>query len=91
MAYGDYLILSSHKIGGPKGAGAIVAKADLMMPAPLVRGGGQEKGHRAGTENLAAIAGFGAAADEAARNLGGMDAVRAMRDRIEEIVVDTGA
>ena len=85
--YGDYLILSSHKIGGPKGAGAIVAKADLMMPAPLVRGGGQEKGHRAGTENLAAIAGFGAAAAEAARKLGGMGAVRAMRDRIEEIVV----
>ena len=65
-AYGDYLILSSHKIGGPKGAGAIVAKADLMMPAPLVRGGGQEKGHRAGTENLAAIAGFGAAAERGA-------------------------
>ena len=66
-AYGDYLILSSHKIGGPKGAGAIVAKADLMMPAPLVRGGGQEKGHRAGTENLAAISGFGAAAARALR------------------------
>ena len=49
----DYLILSSHKIGGPKGAGAIVAAADLMMPKPLVTGGGQEKGHRAGTENLA--------------------------------------
>ncbi len=54
----DYLILSSHKIGGPKGAGAIVAAADLMMPAPLITGGGQEKGFRAGTENLAAIAGF---------------------------------
>ena len=61
-AYGDYLILSSHKIGGPKGVGAIVAASDLMMPAPLVTGGGQEKGHRAGTENLAGIAGFGAAA-----------------------------
>jgi cysteine desulfurase len=85
-AYGDYLILSSHKIGGPKGAGAIVARADLMMPAPLVRGGGQEKGHRAGTENLAAIAGFGAAAIEASRNLDGIDAVRARRDRIEEII-----
>ena len=85
--YGDYLILSSHKIGGPKGAGAIVARADLMMPAPLVRGGGQEKGHRAGTENLAAIAGFGAAAAEASRNLDGMNAVRARRDRIEEIIV----
>jgi cysteine desulfurase len=57
--YADYLILSSHKIGGPKGAGAIVAAADLMMPAPLVTGGGQEKGHRAGTENLPAIVGFG--------------------------------
>ena len=87
-AYGDYLILSSHKIGGPKGAGAIVAKADLMMPAPLVRGGGQEKGHRAGTENLAAIAGFGVAADEARRSLDGIDAVRNKRDRIEQIVVD---
>lgn len=41
--YADYLILSSHKIGGPQGAGAIVAAADLMMPAPLVLGGGQER------------------------------------------------
>ena len=63
--YADYLILSSHKIGGPKGVGAIVAAADLMMPKPLITGGGQEKGHRAGTENLAGIAGFGAAAAEA--------------------------
>jgi cysteine desulfurase len=85
--YGDYLILSSHKIGGPKGAGAIVARSDLMMPLPLLRGGGQERGHRAGTENPAAIAGFGAAATEAARRLDEMDAVRARRDRIEQIVL----
>jgi cysteine desulfurase len=84
--YGDFLMLSSHKLGGPKGAGAIVARSDLMMPAPLVTGGGQEKGHRAGTENLAAIAGFGAAAAEAARKLGEIGLVRARRDRIEEIV-----
>lgn len=83
----DYLILSSHKIGGPKGAGAICARADLMMPAPLVTGGGQEKGHRAGTENVAAIAGFGAAAAEAAEDLGSVEAVRALRDRIEAIVL----
>lgn len=83
----DYLILSSHKIGGPQGAGAIVAASDLMMPAPLIAGGGQEKGHRAGTENLAAIAGFGAAAREALAGLAGMDAVRARRDGIEEIVL----
>jgi cysteine desulfurase len=84
---GDYLILSSHKIGGPKGAGAVVALADLMMPAPLVTGGGQEKGHRAGTENIAAIAGFGAAARSALAGVAGMDAVRSMRDRIEDIVL----
>lgn len=84
--HGDYFILSSHKIGGPKGAGAFVAKADLMMPAPLVRGGGQERGHRAGTENLAAIAGFGAAAIEAARRLGEIDAIMNKRARIEEII-----
>ena len=58
----DYLILSSHKIGGPKGAGTVVGAAGLMMPMPLITGGGQERGFRAGTENLAAIAGFGAAA-----------------------------
>ncbi|MBA8902481.1 cysteine desulfurase family protein [Phyllobacterium sp. P30BS-XVII] len=58
----DYLILSSHKIGGPKGVGAIIAVSDLVMPKALVRGGGQEKGHRAGTEALPIISGFGAAA-----------------------------
>ncbi|HWD11996.1 MAG TPA: cysteine desulfurase family protein [Pseudochrobactrum sp.] len=64
-ASADYLILSSHKIGGPKGVGAVVAISDLVMPLALVRGGGQEKGHRAGTEALPLIAGFGAAAREA--------------------------
>ena len=82
----DYLILSSHKIGGPKGAGAIVAASDLMMPKPLINGGGQEKGHRGGTESLPSIAGFGAAARQALAGLAEMDAVRAMRDGIEEIV-----
>ncbi|RVE90714.1 cysteine desulfurase family protein, partial [Sinorhizobium meliloti] len=52
----DFLILSSHKIGGPKGAGALVARGEIMMPSPLIRGGGQEKGHRSGTENAAALA-----------------------------------
>lgn len=62
---GDYFILSSHKIGGAKGVGAIVAVSDLLMPKALIRGGGQEKGHRAGTEALPLIAGFGAAAHQA--------------------------
>lgn len=86
--YADYLILSSHKIGGPQGAGAIVAAADLMMPAPLVRGGGQEKGHRGGTENLAAIAGFGAAAKIAAACLPEIGQVRAMRDALEATILE---
>lgn len=85
--YADYLILSSHKIGGPKGAGAIVAASDLMMPRPLVTGGGQEKGHRAGTENLPAIAGFGAAAGEALAGIEEMKRVQAMRDRIESEIL----
>ena len=59
---GDFLILSSHKIGGPRGAGAFVAASDLMMPMPLISGGGQERGHRGGTEAVANIAGFGVAA-----------------------------
>ncbi|MDG4881267.1 cysteine desulfurase family protein [Mesorhizobium sp. WSM4884] len=84
--YADYLILSSHKIGGPKGAGAIVSQADLMMPKPLINGGGQEKGHRAGTENLPGIAGFGAAARAALAGLDDIDAVARRRDEVEAIV-----
>lgn len=84
--YADFFILSSHKIGGPKGVGAVVGISDLMMPRPLIGGGGQEKGHRAGTENVAGIAGFGAAAREAAAGLARMDAVRERRDRLEAII-----
>ncbi len=58
----DFLIVSSHKMGGPKGAGALVSRGETLMPVPLIHGGGQEKGHRSGTENPAALAGFGAAA-----------------------------
>ncbi|MER2535622.1 MAG: cysteine desulfurase family protein [Rhizobiaceae bacterium] len=82
----DCLILSAHKIGGPAGVGAIVAKADLMMPVALVTGGGQEKGFRAGTENLAGIAGFGAAAREALRQLDALGPIRACRDAAEAAI-----
>lgn len=88
---GDFLILSSHKIGGPKGAGALIAKSTLMMPRALVSGGGQEKGHRAGTENVAAIAGFGAAADEAAKGLAETGRIRSMRDAVEAVIRDAAA
>jgi cysteine desulfurase len=57
----DLVTLSAHKIGGPKGIGALVLADGLQGLDPLLRGGGQERGHRAGTENVAGIAGFGAA------------------------------
>ncbi|WP_113554798.1 cysteine desulfurase family protein [Hyphomicrobiales bacterium] len=80
----DFLIVSSHKIGGPKGAGALVARGEVMMPAPLIRGGGQEKGHRSGTENPVAIAGFAAAARKVGEDVGQrMGVVTALRDKLE--------
>jgi cysteine desulfurase len=59
-------LVSAHKLGGPKGIGALVVKRGVEVP-PQIRGGGQEMGRRAGTENLIGIAGFGAAAEAAAR------------------------
>ncbi|MDN5732503.1 MAG: aminotransferase class V-fold PLP-dependent enzyme, partial [Yaniella sp.] len=56
----DAMSIASHKFGGPQGAGALFIRAGIAFE-PLLHGGGQEDGHRAGTENLAAIAGFGAA------------------------------
>ncbi len=64
----DYLTLSAHKFGGPQGTGALIFREGLQMPKYL-RGGGQEKRQRAGTENVAAIAGFGTAAKIAASNI----------------------
>jgi cysteine desulfurase len=77
----DMMSISSHKLGGPQGAGALVCRSDIHIGEPLVKGGGQERGLRAGTENVAAIAGFGAAAAMACKT----DVVRiaAMRDRFE--------
>jgi cysteine desulfurase len=79
----DLLTLSGHKIGGPKGAGALVKRRPLDLH-PLVTGGGQERGERAGTENVAAIAGIGAAAGAAEANLAAESAqMRGLRDRLE--------
>lgn len=80
----DFLFLSAHKIGGPKGAGALVSRGEVFMPAALITGGGQEKGHRAGTENVAAIAGFGKAAELAREALGNVATLAARRDRMED-------
>jgi cysteine desulfurase len=78
------MTVSAHKIGGPQGAGALIRRGDLHIAAPLIRGGGQERNSRAGTENVAAIAGFGAAAEAASARLA-VDASRmaALRDRLE--------
>ncbi|MCE9508423.1 MAG: cysteine desulfurase [Alphaproteobacteria bacterium] len=78
----DYLTLSAHKIGGPQGAGCLVL-SNCVSVTPQISGGNQEKNMRAGTENLAAIAGFGVAAELAARDMGGYQALAALRDRIE--------
>jgi cysteine desulfurase len=58
----DLMTLSSHKLGGPQGVGALIKRDGLPLDA-LIRGGGQERSARAGTENVAGIAGFGAAAE----------------------------
>jgi cysteine desulfurase len=82
----DLMSLSAHKFGGPKGAGALVV-ADTVPFTAQLRGGGQERGRRAGTENVAAIAGFGAAAVAARCDLSQMEAIAAMRDRLERDAV----
>ena len=80
----DFLILSSHKLGGPKGAGALVSRGEVLMPAALIRGGGQEKGHRSGTENPPALAGFAAAARSAADDLAERNIrIAGLRDGLE--------
>ncbi|KPF57294.1 cysteine desulfurase family protein [Rhizobium sp. AAP116] len=80
----DFLILSAHKLGGPKGVGALVSRGETLMPEPLVRGGGQEKGHRAGTENMAAVTGFGASASVMTKDLVERNAaIAALRDKAE--------
>src|SRR5580704_16043715 len=81
----DLLTLSAHKIGGAKGVGALVrAREDIHFPEPLIRGGGQERGLRAGTENVAGIAAFGAAA-AAVRRQGAAEAdhMLALRQKLE--------
>jgi cysteine desulfurase len=76
----DMMTISAHKIGGPQGAGALIRRDDLHIATPLIRGGGQERNTRAGTENVAAIAGFGAAAAAVQRDTG---SVAELRGRME--------
>ena len=78
----DYLSLSAHKIGGPQGVGALWLRSGAPLK-PVLRGGGQERSLRAGTENVAGIAGFGAATQAAIRDLGTMGELAPLRDAME--------
>lgn len=87
----DYMSLSAHKIGGPQGIGALIvserAQAGLV---PLLRGGGQEMNRRAGTENVAGIAGFGVAAQLAADDLRDTPRLARLRGRLERRLQEMG-
>ena len=84
-------LVSAHKLGGPKGIGALVVKRGVEVPAQI-KGGGQEMGRRAGTENLIGIAGFGAAAEAAARDLanGLWDRVAELRNTLNQALSAQG-
>ncbi len=81
----DLLSLSAHKVHGPKGVGALYVRDGVELE-PLIYGGGQERGLRAGTENVAGIVGFGKACEIALRRLNGgaMKETQRLRDRLEE-------
>lgn len=82
----DFMSISAHKFGGPKGVGALIKSRDaLHIFDPLIPGGGQERGQRGGTENLVGIAGMGAAAHAAQGSLASdMPRIAAMRDGMEQ-------
>ncbi|MFO8011570.1 MAG: IscS subfamily cysteine desulfurase [Dehalococcoidia bacterium] len=79
----DLMTISAHKFGGPKGVGALFVRKGLEV-APLINGGHQEYGLRAGTENVMGIAGMGRAAELAMDTLSNMKRVQQMRDRLEQ-------
>jgi cysteine desulfurase len=78
----DMVSISAHKIGGPKGIGALAIAPGVML-VPQIRGGGQEKYRRGGTENVLGIAGFAAAAQRAEAGMAKMTEIAAKRDRLE--------
>jgi cysteine desulfurase len=81
----DTLVISAHKLGGPRGVGALVVRDGVNLPA-LMKGGGQERRRRGGTENVAGIAGFGAAAAELAREADVAARIGLLRDKLESAV-----
>ena len=84
------LTLSAHKIGGPQGAGALVLDKRVEL-RPLISGGGQEHGLRSGTENVAAIVGFGHACTLIGERIAALAGLRALRDELETGLLRHGA
>ena len=81
----DTLVISAHKLGGPRGVGALIVRDGVNLPV-LVKGGGQERRRRGGTENVVGIAGFGAAAAELAREADVATRIGTLRDKLESAV-----
>lgn len=87
----DLMTLSAHKLYGPKGAGALICDSRVEL-APQITGGGQERGNRSGTENVAAIVGFGKAAELASKELlARREHLGALRQRFEEQLGQIGS
>jgi len=84
----DTLVISAHKLGGPRGVGALIVRDGVNLPA-LIKGGGQERRRRGGTESVAGIAGFGVAAAEVAREVDAVARIQALRDKLEAGVMAT--
>lgn len=91
----DFISVSAHKIHGPKGVGALYISPEIIKQKkiiPYIIGGGQENGYRSGTENIVGIAGFGAAADEARRNISvSVSKTASLRDACERAIIEAGA
>jgi len=87
----DFLIISAHKMGGAKGVGAFIANGGLIMPDPLLKGGGQELGHRSGTQALPLISAFGAAAVDALTNETQKPYLLALKQKLETGLRDIAA
>ena len=78
----DLLSLSAHKLGGPQGIGALIVRDEIDV-APMLRGGGQERSRRAGTENVAGVCGFGTVSALVGQSLEAAPALEKLRDNIE--------
>lgn len=86
----DMMTLSAHKIGGPQGIGALVISERIAAARPLLRGGGQESGRRAGTENVSAIVGFGVAAKLSVEDLQRAPLLQRWRDELQQALIEIG-